>query len=630
MKYLNKYGYYVFVFIIIIVSFLFYSSNFYPLLSSDDALNILMAHYYKLPNDIYCWGQDRGGTLIPLISQIFIKIFHFSAVTSVSFSNYLILIIGFIGFSSLLKTKYNKILFAIIWFLPFQRFIDILRFPIGVEYSLIAASIFLINRLDFKSASNRETNNITLAVITLIFIISIWVSDLAIITIGTLLVVLLIFSYFERNAIVLNKSILYSLVFGLTACFLFIKFAKSFAIVKSEHYLSINDMNSFKEAALLVVRANMEVLAFKTNEIFVTFYSYLVILFLIVFISYLFLKNKFLILFSNKWFAFFVLDFCIIFAALLFSSWVSANNMGRWYFVASYISLSLAILIAIETMDSFKYPTKYLRHILLIIVLIGAISPIYTMKYVGPKTLRPMIKVVSEFKQLGKIGVIAEFWNSYITSCPDPEMIKATPHDKSDVRNQKLVDMVFEQKNLYIIKDMWMKTFPDTIEQFGYVLLRDGNQFRLGGCEVCKYKKIKLQKEIQIDKFKYTKSQMIYDNLLGRNVLYISSGSDTCNNRYFIYGPYIPVGIGEFCARFYLKAKNITSDTSFAILDVAGDWGAVQLAKMNIAKADFSNSRYNYIDLDFKTSKRFTNIEFRIYYYGHADIYFDHLELKEK
>lgn len=100
-----------------------------------------------------------------------------------------------------------------------------------------------------------------------------------------------------------------------------------------------------------------------------------------------------------------------------------------------------------------------------------------------------MVDVVDDFKQLGEIGIIADFWNSYIISCPDPELIIATPHDQSGVRNQKIVEMVFERKNIYVIKDMWMKTFPDTLEQFGHVLLKDGNQFRLGRCYVCKYVK---------------------------------------------------------------------------------------------------------------------------------------------
>ena len=61
------------------------------------------------------------------------KGFGASAMTAVSLSNYLVLILGYVGFSSLIKSRYGKLVFALIWFFPFQRFIDLTRYTIGVE-----------------------------------------------------------------------------------------------------------------------------------------------------------------------------------------------------------------------------------------------------------------------------------------------------------------------------------------------------------------------------------------------------------------------------------------------------------------------------------------------------------------
>lgn len=174
---------------IVLLSFFLYSSRFYPLLNSDDALNVLMAHYYKLPDCFYCWGQDRGGTLIPLLSQIFIKLFGFSALFSVSLSNYLILILGFIGLSSLIKSKYYKVVFAIIWFLPFQRFVDITRFPIGVEYSLLGMAIYFICKIEDKQMTCVFKRHALLFMTMLTLIVSVWVSDLSLVSIVILIVV---------------------------------------------------------------------------------------------------------------------------------------------------------------------------------------------------------------------------------------------------------------------------------------------------------------------------------------------------------------------------------------------------------------------------------------------------------
>ncbi len=625
----RKIIYYLLSLVIILLSFFLYSQRFYPLLNSDDALNILMAYYYKLPNDFYCWGQDRGGTLIPLISQIFIKLFNCSALISVSLSNYLILILGYIGLSSLIKSNYYKIILAIIWFLPFQRFIDIVHFPIGVEYSLIGLSIFLISKLEYNNTFKWYIKHIILILIILVFTTSVWVSDLAVVSITILLFILFLFYFLKNKNFKIDKIILSYIFIGVTFCYIFINFAKSFAFTKTENYLSINGINEVKNALHILKESLWKILTFSTNETFVSIYTYVAIVFIFSFVFFILKKKLFIHLISNKWIFFFLTDTVAIFIVFLLSSWVLANGMGRWYFVATYISLSMSIILALDNIE-LSYKTKLLRWSILSLALIGAISPIYTMKYEKPKSLKPMVNIVGEFKQLGEIGVIAEYWNSYITSCPDPELIKATPNDQSDVRNQEIVDMVFERENIYVIKDMWMKAFPDTLEQFGYVLLKEGNQFRLGGCDVCKYDKIKLHKVFPLQKLKYSDSQVASDSIGGKKTLFVSADCDSCKERFIIYGPYIPIGIGEFTVSFYIKANNFKNNNPIALLNVMADWGKTKLAEIIIDKNDFPINDYSYIDINFKTSKRYNNIEFRMYYYGNANLYFDHIILKEE
>lgn len=621
--------YYILTLGVILLSFFLYSSRFYPLLNSDDALNVLMAHYYKLPNDFYCWGQDRGGTLVPLISQIFIKLFGCSALMAVSLSNYIILVVGYIGLSSLIKSNYYKLIFAIIWFLPFQRFVDILRFPIGVEYSLIGFSIYLICKLEHNPCMKCSTKHLLYFLVVLILTMAVWVSDLSIVSIAILLVVLYLFHLLENRSVKIDEITSFYILLGTIFCFFFIKTVKSFAVTKTEHFLSINDINGVKNALFILKDDIWGVLTFSTNEFFVSCYTYFAILFIVATVIVLFKKKLFVQILSNKWIVFFAVDCIVVFIALLLSSWVLANGLGRRYFVATYISLSMVVLLVLDNMD-LNYNITSLRWSLLLLVIVGAVSPIYSMKTNSPKSLKPMADVVGEFKQLGEIGVIAEFWNSYIISCPDPERIKATPNEQSGVRNQEIVDMVFEKDNIYVIKDMWMKTFPDTLEQFGYVLLKKGNPFRLGGCDVCKYDKVKLHKLFNLQQLKYSGSEVMLDRESGRKNLYVSAECDTCRERFVVYGPYIPVGIGEFEVGYRVKANNFKTDHPIAHLDVVADWGTTTLAEMDINKEDFQGSAYSDIHLDFKTSKRYNNVEFRIYYYGNADLYFEKILLKEK
>ena len=613
----------VFFTAIVVISFFLYSSRFYPLLNSDDALNVLMTYYYDLPNDFYCWGQDRGGTFIPLISQIFHKILGFSAVLSISFSNYLVLLVGYFGFSSLFKNKTTKLLFALLWFFPPLRFIDLTRFPIGVQYSLLGISIYLINRIDFVN-KKMIYNHLHLIGSILLLSISIWVSDLTIVSISVLLIVLSFYYFLIEKRKGINKYILIYCAGGIIGISLFIKYIKTFATAVTTNYTKFNNWDTFKGAINILKGEFLEVLSFQNDELFYSIYAWLVIVFCLFLAGSYFNNSFFKLLKSNKWIAFFIVDFFAIFGVILLSKWVYLNGMGRWYFVTSYISFSILILLLFDNLQLNGIKRKVATSFLFLSIVIGSYSTIHFLKFINPKSLRSQISVRSEFLSLGNIGIIGEFWNSYISACPDPLRIKATAHDKSGIRNQKLVDEVFAQPNLYVIKDMWMNEFPDTLFQFGYILKKNGDSFKLGDCDVNKYDKIKRNQVIKLDKFKYRASVSKTEG-----TIFILKDSIDLRNSYVVCGPYIPLGIGDYLLKFKLYAKNTEKDKSIALFDVSFDYGKTVLVKKELKIIDVSSDT-TLFELEFSCKKRLTNIEFRIFNYGTADLLIEEIKLIEK
>ncbi|MGZ4056229.1 MAG: hypothetical protein ACXVDZ_09570 [Bacteroidia bacterium] len=622
--------FYPVLFFIIAVSYRLYSSRYYSALNSDDTLSILMTQYYKLPHDIYCWGQDRGGTLVPLISQLFFRGFHFSAVNSVSITNYLLLIIGFIGFSDLLKNKSAKIIFAIFWFLPPLWYIDMLRFPYGMEYCLIAVGIFIINRLNFNPAKNLSLKqHLLLLCLVLIFIISIWVSDLAAVSIAVLLFVLYTDHYLRAKKNFPRKEILFYFFIGILLCSAFILHAKNGAENKSIQYASLNGIDDIIIAAKITMKVIYSFLTFKSNELFMCIYVYLVIA-LLIYISYTFKKQR--VEFSEKikkWFLFFILDGVIIYGVIFLSHWASMDGFGRRFFICNYISFGIAAFIAFDQLITSQINSSKVKFLFLITVITGAVSTVYHLKYIFPKSLISSVDKAMELKSLGKIGVVGEYWNSYIVSCADPEQVMASPHDKSNVKNPSLTDSVFECKNIYLIKDNWMDVFPDSIVQFGYPLKREGREFISDDRTMCKYKKVKLNKYIFLTDLTFDISRLQMDTSIAEEALYIPKECKDCIKKYVLSGPKMLIGKGDFTAAFSLKATNITNDT-IAELSVAANWGGTILAKRILTKKDFSDDKYQSIDLNFKTEKRLNDLEFRILYYKDANLYFNKINVKEK
>jgi len=475
--------------LIFLLSFFFYSSLFYPALNSDNAVTILMIHYFKLPHDLYFWGQDRMGSLIPLIGQIFYKVFHFSALTAESITHYGILLLGFLAFASFLKSRWYKIVFAIIWFFPPMRLIDVTQFAFGIHYSLIAISCYLISLYDRRQSQNNMLLNHFILFLTMITMITaVWVNDMAIMSV-VLLICVQLFFYLKANKLtklVFKKPQLYYGIFGVLIGYLFIHYAKSQS--PKQVYAAFGDLNSIMQTIKIFLKTITDFLLFKSDEPFTSVYAYMVII--IIICSIFVLRKMQVNETTKKWALYFLIDAVVVFAIIMISKWTLVSDVPRRYFTCTYIAFSFALLLLFDNIDIKTKYARFIKTFLVLTVVVGGMGTLYNLKYVWPKSLTPVVKITGEFKQLGKIGIIADYWNSYIISCTDPATIKATPHDQTyAVRNYQIVDEVFMQKNIYIIKDMWMETFPDSLNQFGRTMIKDGSEFSLGNCDVCKYRK---------------------------------------------------------------------------------------------------------------------------------------------
>lgn len=477
---------------IVILSFLLFSAVYSPVINADDGVSILMLHDFQLPRDIYYWDQNRYGSLIPLLGQFLYKLIRIPLLWSESITHYMILILGYFSFSSFFKSNFNKIIFAIIWFLPISYFgHSFLRNVYGLEYSVVGITIFLLkNYTHFETPYLKKISIIM--IIFLSFIVSVWVSDLAFFT---YIIILSGLVFFKLRTEKTFKSILilpetYYISIGFIMGIIIITYLKSIAVVDVNNMYNKEVFNSWEEiksSILILTTILKDVFLFNTSNVFSSIYAYLS-LFLV--ISIVFLNGEKINSGNEdkKWIWIFFFDAIILFVILVCSQWVFINGVARRYFTGVYIVLWIAYLLKFESVPKSKLKTV-LKSILSVCVIVGAIHIVYEFKYVYPKRLTPKSDIVKEFEKLGNIGIIAEYWNSYGTSFVNPDLIKATPHDKSGVRNQELIDNVFNQPRIFIIKDMWLDSFPDTLNQFGRTLIKKDEMFYMGDCWVNEYTK---------------------------------------------------------------------------------------------------------------------------------------------
>jgi len=130
----RKVLYWVVLSLIVLASVRFYSAWYTAMFSSDNAIHILMAQDFRIPEDLYYWGQDRRGSFEPVVayvlkewlSQLGLEPSLFGILSIVQFS---LIGIAFTTLSRFLRGWLTKLIFAVVWFLP----------PLWFHFSLLLA-----------------------------------------------------------------------------------------------------------------------------------------------------------------------------------------------------------------------------------------------------------------------------------------------------------------------------------------------------------------------------------------------------------------------------------------------------------------------------------------------------------
>jgi hypothetical protein len=191
---------------------------------------------------------------------------------------------------------------------------------------------------------------------------------------------------------------------------------------------------------------------------------------------------------GNPWFYFFLFETFLTLIAVLTSRWVAANGAGRRYFTTFYMSAFISLILYLENLPKSNWK-KTLQLAFAFAVIIGSLSG--SLRFYYPEIKPSRIRVLSALRYMGNIGIIAEYWNSYMAASPDPVHIKATPQDKDYVRNFDLAKEVLEQPRIYLIREGMFKSFPDTVIQFGRTLKKKGSAIHIANSWLNRYEIVK-------------------------------------------------------------------------------------------------------------------------------------------
>jgi hypothetical protein len=622
--------FYLFLCLIILFSFYNFAAVNFPLMNSDMALNALMAQGINIPGDLYFWGQDHGGSLVPLMANLLCVAYKFPPVMAVSVIQYFILIAGFMALSTFFRSRSLKLILAMVWFFPAWHFLDQVVNLYGIQMSLLVLAYFFFRKK--QSSGNRYFQLAWLSLTCLALISSVWVSDLALVSIG-LLALILFWKYFpvlakdhlhsltnDRNRLFQVILVLFFFILG-TA---FIFYAKSKAIQTEAYHTHHFNTPAEILSSIHVISINLfHVFAFCSENMVESIFAWSLLAGIPVIIWLSNTRNRFTrFCATNKGLVFFSMNGMVTFLLLLISHWVYINGTSRSYFSIVYISIWIAFLLYVESTGSRD---RQLRMVVLTgIALIGSISSFSN--FFVPERRPSRVSELAGFSKLGDAGIISEYRYAYLIASVHPKHIKATPHDKDHVRSLFMAEAIFRMPKLFLIRDGWMEKFPDTTMQFGHLIVRKGNPFRCCNLSVCRYERILFSRSFTCDEMQHQGTAGPDPAALsGRSVMI---GKNFDHGKHFIYGPFLTLKQGTILVQFRLKSDPGFDTRTMAVLEISANYGRKILATQVIRSCDFQRKdAYQLFSLKTKLEKDYNGVEFRIMYQGGSELYFDRLEL---
>ena len=520
--------------IVFILSFSSFAAVFYPDLNSDHAIHVLMAYDLKLPDDLYYWGQDRLGSLIPIIGHIILKLFPLSPIEVISLVQYLIIAVGFLSFAALFKSIKSKIIFAIAWFLPLKCFSELIQptHPYAPQFTFIAIAIVAINRLaqinpktDQMKGEERTTSmpasslsplpftHLHLIKSTglkevlgeakrqvLIFIsvaslfVSLWISELSLVTIFLLCFIALksrLKVSFKETSLLKIKEITFKIDYNIFTVLFTSLIGISFLLYAKQHALPVgvyhqqvfNNFSQTLEVIDKLTNSFVRSIIFRADNIFFSLPSILVLL-LIVSLLYILYKKKPSHRIDSQWMYLFFWNAILSFVLLIFSHWVYINESHLRYFTVVYVSCWVAALLFAETLTGIT--KKRIYAILALIAISSSFSlPSYVFSINKPES---KIDKAQELQTLGKVSFIGDYWTSYLICSVNPSLFDCTPHEKSAIRCSRCIPRALAAPTIYLVKEQWLDSFPSHIDQFGVSLKKLGEERKIGGYTIAPYK----------------------------------------------------------------------------------------------------------------------------------------------
>jgi hypothetical protein len=465
-----------------------------PFLNSDQSLQILMTAYLHLPGDLYFWGQDRLGSLVPILAHLLFTVIHLPPALAASLVLYALVGVLLAVISRFITSLSGRVLMVWLIFFPMHAVDNMLKLghPYAPQYACIALFIACMYRFKVLFSEHSEKKAALFLFLGILsFDAALWISEMSAVVLPAFAIASL--SSFGNFSAWREKLKAHTRIFivyfvivtvALGGGIWFILYAKSHGVSVPSYnrqWLSSRDEIAKGFSNYLQLYGNTLI---GRNGLF-PFLHNLLFLFLLASAIYLIVRNWILRKKAPGFLPlFFLLNGIGGELMIILSKWVALNHFNVWYQTYPYVSIVLFILLMRERhSDNPFISTLSLAWAVVAVISVSSIYYFQTGKDPNERSLRDMARL----KELAPCGFIGNYWNSYLLWAADPVNLKAIPNEYP--RCSWNIDSVMAAPNIYLVKNDWIDSFPRQITLYGRSLLFTRDTLTNSGFQLGRYRK---------------------------------------------------------------------------------------------------------------------------------------------
>jgi hypothetical protein len=456
---------------LIAVSLALFGPVFYPLLDADQALHVLMGRDFSGLRDGYYWGQDRLGSLLPLLAKPLNALFNPLWAYTVAMA-----LVLWACFNQLRAWVPQPLVLPAFTFLLFPAFPWLYAVLPGQPY--LAQTLFLLLGIRWFQLRTNSKNwwVLWVALATL----GVWASELSAIffVLGTAFHAHQL--YRNEGWVALRKALPPALATGAVALLLLLVLKNQADNVGAylQVWASPDEVVGNLQA---MSRWTTDHLLFLVEE-WGTSVAFILTLITVTLGALLPLwRWKTIPLIAQiLW----LTGVCTL-IFLPFSHWVALMGADPRYFIPAVAAFALAAVLSAP-------PGQWSKGLAGIMTATAVFSVVGFAQVVRVKgTLvewKPARQTAAAWGQQSPYPAIATYWMAYPYAVLHSGEVVALPHDREYVRNAHQLSKLMQADTILVLGSFWLDHYPDTLVQFGQPLLRAGTPDTLEGWHGCVYR----------------------------------------------------------------------------------------------------------------------------------------------